>query len=91
MPPLNNTTTTLKMSGVCTWAMVCRYCKFCKKIGAWRWEKIRQSKPPRGIPVSLTMIPVRNHILVEGFVNDDASFLFDTGIYLCFLCQLIVK
>jgi hypothetical protein len=25
------------------------------------------------------MIPVRNHILVEGFVNDDTSFLFDTG------------
>lgn len=54
--------------------------------GIWRWEQVSmRSYPPKGIPVSLTMIPIGNHILIEGFVDKDESFLFDTS-----MCHLLV-
>lgn len=48
-----------------------------------------RSHPPKGIPVSLTMTPIGNHILIEGFVDKDESYLFDTSMHYYFHHSLL--
>jgi len=50
--------------------------------GSWRWEQLPcYGETPSGAPVNLTAVPIGNHILVEGSMSCNGSYLYDTVNY----------
>jgi hypothetical protein len=51
--------------------------------GSWRWEQLPcyGENPAPGAPVNLTAVPIGNHILVEGSMSCNGSYLYDTVNY----------
>jgi hypothetical protein len=50
--------------------------------GSWRWEQLPcYGEAPTGTPVNLTAVPIGNHILVEGSMSCNGSYLYDTVTY----------
>jgi len=50
--------------------------------GAWRWEQLPcYGETPSGTPVNLTAVAIGNHILVEGSMSCNGSYLYDTVSY----------
>jgi len=50
--------------------------------GPWRWEQLPcLGESPSGAPVNLTAIPIGNHLLIEGSMSCNGSFLYDTVTY----------
>jgi len=50
--------------------------------GQWRWEQLPcYGETPSGAPVNLTAVPIGNHILIEGSMSCNGSYLYDTVNY----------
>jgi N-acetylneuraminic acid mutarotase len=50
--------------------------------GTWRWEQLPSyGESPSGAPVNLTAVPIGNHILIEGSMSCNGSYLYDTVTY----------
>jgi hypothetical protein len=50
--------------------------------GPWRWEQLPcYGEAPSGAPVNLTAVPIGNHILVEGSMSCNGSYVYDTVTY----------
>jgi hypothetical protein len=50
--------------------------------GIWWWEQLPSyGDCPTGAPVNLTAVPIGNHILIEGSMSCNGSYLYDTVTY----------